>query len=158
MISGNSIRKMTAPQWGIDTHKLLVFIPEAFTPVCATEVGALDFWYDRFQELGCEVIVCCTDSPHRMVEWYNHEEAFTRRKFRTFSSYLLPLNLGLIEEGRAKRASVFITTAGEIIKQEHFAKVGRSFAELHRMLYGYTTASYCAEGWQSPADGFLIKE
>jgi hypothetical protein len=48
-----------------------------------------------------------------------------------------------------------MTTDGQVVKQEHFTNVGRSFAELHRTMYAHSTGNYCGEGWTSPEDGFL---
>lgn len=155
VVVDNSIRKFEANDWSNDNHKLLIFIPQAFTPVCQTELGAMNDWYDEFAKLGCELIAVCTDPAGMLLDWQRAELALNNPKYKTFSSYLLPNRLGLLDTGRSKRASVFITKDGEVVKQEHFNKVGRSFAELHRMLYGYTTDSYCSEGWISPGDGFL---
>lgn len=155
VVDHGEARPFEEADWPVDKHVLLVVIPEAFTPVCETELGALNQWCDAFHELGCELIAVCTDPPAALIDWYASEPALAEPRYKVFSSYLLPSRLGIVSNGRAKRASVFVTQDGEIVKQEHFSKVGRSFAELHRMLYGYTTNSYCAEGWQSPEDGFL---
>lgn len=158
VVENNEIARLNRDEsWNRDKHILLIFIPETFTPVCETELGAINKWYDAFQELDCEIIAAGTDQAGSFVDWYSQEPLLANPRFRTFSSYLLPSRLGIIENGRVKRASVFITKDGEVVKQEHFNKVGRSFAELHRMMYGYTTDSYCAEGWKSPEDGFLEK-
>lgn len=147
--------RFTAADWPADKHKLIIFVPEAFTPVCETELGALNAWYDAFQKLDCELYAASTDPIVRMEDWIGTEPLLSNPKYRILSSYLLPMQLGLLEDGRAKRSSVFVTRDGEVVKMEHFDKVGRSMAELHRMLHGYTTDSYCAEGWTSPEDGFL---
>lgn len=141
--------------WSTDTHKLLIFIPEAFTPVCSTELGAMGRWQTEFEKLGCELILICTDPAERLLDWICSEPQLADASYKLFSSVVVPERLGLLKDGRSKRASVFVMTDGEVVKQEHFDKVGRSFAELHRMLYGYTTGSYCAEGWKGPEDGFL---
>lgn len=155
VVDHNQVRPFEQSDWPADKHKLIIFYPETFTPVCASELGALNQWIPAFAELGCEVIAACTDPVQAIADWYIQEPLLAALKCLTFSSYLLPNRLGLVDHGRAKRASVFVMTDGEIVKQEHFGKVGRSFEELHRQMYGYTTDSYCAEGWQSPADGFL---
>jgi alkyl hydroperoxide reductase subunit AhpC len=155
VLQGGQRHKLTAEDWPNDKHKLIVFIPEAFTPVCATELGALNGWYDVFQELGCELMAACVDSPDRLQAWLDEEPQLADARYKMLSSYLLPLQLGVLDNGRAKRASVFVMKDGQVVKQEHFDKVGRSLAELHRMLYGYSTDSYCAEGWTSHENGFL---
>jgi peroxiredoxin (alkyl hydroperoxide reductase subunit C) len=155
VIENGHTRPLNAKDWSPATHKLLIFIPEAFTPVCKSELGAMNEWYDRFQELGCELIAAGVDAPARMLDWFDTEELIANPRYRTFSTYQLPLALNILENGRSKRAGVFIAKDGEIVKQEYPSKVGRSFAELHRMVWAYTTGSYCAEGWESPADRLL---
>lgn len=155
VVEDGSMHPFIEADWSNDRHKLLVFIPETFTPVCQTELGAINDWIKPFDELNCDIIAAGTDSANSFSDWYNEEPLLANPKFKTFASYLLPGQLGLLDGGRVKRASVFVTAEGEVVKQEHFKKVGRSFAELHRMLYGYVQDSYCAEGWKSPVDGFL---
>lgn len=150
-----ALRPVIPEDWQADKHKLIIFYPQTFTPVCQSELGALNKWLPAFAELGCEVIAACTDPAEAIKDWYEQEPLLRDLECLTFSSYLLPTRLGLIDGGRVKRASVFVMADGTVIKQEHFSTVGRSFAELHRMLHGYSTGSYCAEGWLSPADGFL---
>lgn len=151
----NEVHNFTADDWDNEKHKLLLFFPETNTPVCATEMGALSKWLDKFSELNCDVYGATADPAHLVQSWYQSDDLLKDANYKVISSYLLPTRLGVMENGRAKRSSVFIMNNGEIVKQEHFHKVGRSLAELHRMLYGYTTDSYCAEGWQDPSDGFL---
>lgn len=156
IVDGDEIRSIDLTlDWKPDRHKLLIFIPQTFTPVCQTELGALNQWYDEFDKLDCDLIAAGTDQASSFKDWYSQEPSLANPKFKTFSSYLLPSRLGIMENGRSKRASVFVTAEGEVVKQECFLKVGRSLSELHRTLFGYTTGSYCAEGWESPADGFL---
>lgn len=147
-----SISKFVSDDWNNNVHKLLVVIPEAFTPVCQTELGAMSGWADEFQKLDCQLIAVCSDPVPKLMDWFQQEESLSERNWPTFSSYDLPSKLGLIRNGRTKRASVFITDEGEVVKQEHFDKVGRSFVELHRQMYAYTTGEYCGEGWQDPSD------
>jgi alkyl hydroperoxide reductase subunit AhpC len=156
VIDHQDVRQLQPSDWPEDKHKLLIFYPQTFTPVCASELGALNKWVAAFAELNCVLIAACTDQAQAIKDWYEQEPLLSDLECLTFSSYLLPARLGLVEGGRAKRSSVFVMAGtGEVVKQEHFKKVGRSFNELHRMLYGFTTDSYCAAEWQSPEDGFL---
>lgn len=144
-----------ADDWQNDHHKLLLFFPETFTPVCKTEMGALNDWVGEFKKLNVDVFGATTDPIHSVKDWYEQEGVLTGSNYKVVSSYILTSRLGILNNGRSKRASVFITANGDVVVQEHFLKVGRSIAELHRMMYGYTTGSYCAEGWSNPSDGFL---
>lgn len=152
VVDRGEVRKFQASDWDNDKHKLLVQIPEAFTPVCETELGAMSKWYPEFQKLNCELIAVCTDPAPMLLDWQNSEPLLKDPLYKTFSSYMLPSRLGLLDNGRGKRASIFITAEGEVVKMEHFNKVGRSFKELHRMLYAYTQDTFCGEGWEDPTD------
>jgi mycoredoxin-dependent peroxiredoxin len=152
IIENGQVRTLAAEDWPPDMHKLLIFIPEAFTPVCQSELGAMNDWYERFHELGCVLIAACVDSAARLLDWFNTEPLLADPTYKTLSTYQLPLSLNILENGRSKRATVFIPKNGEIVKQEYPLNVGRSFAELHRMVYAYTQDDYCGEGWQSPTD------
>lgn len=147
--------KFSADDWNNERHKLILFFPKTFTPVCKTEMGAINNWLPAFDELNCDVYGATADSIHLVQEWYEGDDLLKDAKYKVLSSYLMPSKLGLVDNGIVKRSSVFVMADGEIVKQEHFEKVGRSLAELHRMLYGYSTGSYCAEGWKDPSDGFL---
>lgn len=148
-------RRYTEDDFPSDRHRLFLFFPETFTPVCTTEMGNLNQWVDAFAELGIDVYGATTDPIHAVKDWYNQEEALKDSKYKVISTYMLPSRLGVTSGGRAKRASVFMMKNGDVVIQEHFMKVGRSLKELHRMAYGYVQDSYCAEGWEDPSDGFL---
>ena len=158
VLENGETRPFQASDWSIYTHKLLLLFPSSYTPVCGSEMGALNDWIDSFKEQNVDVIPVCTDPIEMIKDWYLEEEQLSNPKYKVFSSYLLPARLNLLEQGRAKRSSVFISKDGEIVKQEYPFKVGRSLAELHRMVYAYNTDSYCAEGWTNPSDGFLIND
>ncbi len=137
-------------------HKLVIFYPKSNTPVCETEMGALEQWKPKFEELGVQVIAASIDFVPTIKQWFTTDKQLKDATYPVLSSRILPQRLGLLRsDGSLRRSSVFIMKDGEQVKIEHFEKVGRSLAELHRMAYGYTTDSYCAEGWTSPADGFL---
>lgn len=150
-----TVRKWDESDFPQDRHRLFLFFPEVFTPVCQTEMGNLNDWVAEFDKLGVDVFGVTTDPVHAIKDWYEQEEALQGSKYKVLSTYILPTRLGVTNGGRAKRASVFMTTDGDVVIQEHFLKVGRSLKELHRMMYGYVQDSYCAEGWEDPSDGFL---
>lgn len=155
LYDNGDIRKLQATDWNSDRHKLLLFIPEIGTPVCNTEFEALNDWITEFDKLNCDVFGASTDPIHFIKDTVENEPLLQSTNFRILSTYRLPLRLGIMNNGKTKRASVFITSDGDVVVQEHFMKVGRSIEELHRTMYAYTSGSYCAEGWQSPKDGFL---
>lgn len=155
VLDKGEVRKLNSNDWPEDRHKLILFFPETFTPVCQTELGALNNWVQAFNELGVDVYGATADPIHAVKDWYDEEEALANPQYKVLSSYILPTRLSIMNNGRVKRASVFITKDDEVIIQEHFMKVGRSIAELHRTFYAFTTDSYCGENWRDPSDGFL---
>lgn len=155
--SGNT-RRFVQEDFRSDRHKLFLFFPETFTPVCETEMGNLNDWVKEFDKLGCDVYGVTTDPVHAIKDWYEQEESLENSNYKVLSTYILPTRIGVTYGSRAKRASVFMTIEGDVVVQEHFLKVGRSIKELHRMMYAYTQHSYCAEGWSDPSDGFLSND
>lgn len=154
----NVVRRFSPEDFDNGRHKLFLFFPETFTPVCKTEMGNLNDWIAEFDKLGVDVFGATTDPIHAVKDWYNEEETLKDSNYKVISSYILATRLGIVNGGRAKRASVFMTADGDVVIQEHFLKVGRSIKELHRMMYGYVQDSYCAEGWEDPSDGFLSND
>jgi len=118
-------------------------------------MGALNQWVDEFDKLDVDVFGATADPIHAVKDWFESEETLKNPKYKVLSSYILPDRLNIMNNGRSKRASVFITREGDVVVQEHFMKVGRNIKELHRMMHGYTTDSYCAESWEDPSNGFL---
>lgn len=155
VLDSGEVRRFRELDWSDNRHKLLLFFPETFTPVCQTEMGNLNDWVRAFDELGCDVFGATADPIHAVKDWYDEEEALKDPGYKVLSTYILPTRIGIMNNGKSKRASVFITREGDVVIQEHFMKVGRSLQELHRMMYAYTQDSYCAENWQNPSDGFL---
>src|SRR5687767_11030658 len=82
VIEGNEVHRIAHEDWPPDKHKLLIFVPEAFTPVCASELGAMNAWHEHFQGLGCELIAACVDSPARLLDWFNTEELIADPRYR----------------------------------------------------------------------------
>jgi alkyl hydroperoxide reductase subunit AhpC len=160
ILENSSVRRFSNTDWRENTHKLLLFFPEIFTPVCTTEMGALPKWIEFFKEQQTDVFAVTTDHISGVQEWYHTEPALKDANYPVISSYILTSRLNLVHQGRAKRASVFISKDGEVITHEYPLRVGRSLAELHRMIYAYNTGSFCGEGWKDVSDGFLenIKE
>jgi alkyl hydroperoxide reductase subunit AhpC len=119
-------------------------------------MGALENWRPEFEKLGVHVIAATIDYVTTIKDWFTNDELLQDAKYPVISSRILPQRLGLLRsDGSLRRSSVFVMQNGEMVRIEHFDRVGRSLAELHRMAYAYTQDSYCAEGWQSPEDGFL---
>jgi len=149
--------------WGPE-HKsyLIIFFPKAFTPVCKSELGAINQWQEEFNKLGIEIIAGSIDHEEDILNWFDTDETLRGSTYKLVRSEKLPDALDLIRfDGSLKRASVFFTIDKndqyELVSMEHFNKVGRSMEELHRMAWGWSTGEYCTQGWNSPADGFLKK-
>ena len=122
-----------------DKHKLIIFYPKSNTPVCETEMGALEKWRPEFEKLGVHVLAATIDYVPTIKDWFSSEELLQDAKYPVLSSRLLPQRFGLLRsDGSLRRSSVFVMQNGEMVKMEHFDKVGRSLAELHRMAYAYT--------------------
>lgn len=144
----NSVKPydLTVHHWN-NWHRIFIVIPRSNTPVCQSELGAMNEWYEKLAELHAELVAVCTDRVEMILDWYKSEDSLKERKWVTLSTYEMPLKLGLMQNGLAKRATVFVTNEGEAIKQEHFENVGRNFEELYRQMKGYVSGDKCLEGW-----------
>jgi len=155
---GQEVRPLREEDWPQDRHKLLLFYPETNTPVCKSEMGALNEWLPFFDEQDCDVFSITADPIEMVKNFYDNDEDLKNFQYLALSSLVLPTRLNVMNGDRVKRASVFITKDGELLIQEHFMKVGRSLKELHRTIYAYNTDSYCGENWSDPSDGFLTND
>ena len=52
-----------------DGPVVLLFFPGAFTSVCTTELNAVGNDYDRYRDLGAQVVGISTDSPFALTEF-----------------------------------------------------------------------------------------
>lgn len=158
VIEGTEPRRFKAEDWPADKHKLLILLPEIFTPTCTDQITGMKKWYDEFQKFECEMILLMSDSVSGMLDWFNGEELLQDRPYKAFSSYMLLNRLSMLNNGRAKRGAIFVMKDGETVKQEAFGKVAPSFAELHRVLYAYSTGDSCGSDWTNPQDSLTPKD
>lgn len=144
MVDNGETRRFTPDDWNPERHKLILFIPDITTPICATEFAELSKWVSDFNEIGCDVFGASTDPIGLIKDTVDNENLLQAENFKMLSTYLLPSRLKIMNGGKAKRASVFVTHDNEVVVQEHFMTVGRSIQELYRTLEGYASGEYCA--------------
>jgi peroxiredoxin (alkyl hydroperoxide reductase subunit C) len=118
---------------------VLVFYPADFTFVCPTELEALADLYDKFRELGAEVLSVSRDTAYVHKAWHDTSPKIgkirypmladaTTRLCREFGTYIE-------EEGVSLRASFIIDPDGYLKALEmHDNSFGRSAKELLRKL------------------------
>lgn len=132
----SEIRPFQESDWDNENHKLLIIVPAAFTPVCESELAQLDIWVDDFRRLDCDVYAVCQDASPMILDWFE-QSGINHNEYLTFSSYRIPERLGLIRNGRSKRASCFLTKEGEVIIQQHFDNHPRDMESLYNQLKKY---------------------
>ena len=118
---------------------VLFFYPADFTFVCPTELGEMADNYEKFKELGAEVLSVSTDTVFVHKAWHDNSETIKKIKFPMLAdpsheiSYkyqtLIP------EEGVSLRGSFLIDPQGILKAYEiHDNSIGRSSEELVRKL------------------------
>ena len=127
----------------LEDHKgkwvVLFFYPADFTFVCPTELGELADNYDKFKELGVEIISVSTDTAFTHKAWHDNSETIKKIKYlmladptqRVCKSYgtLIP------EEGLSLRATFVIDPEGVVKAFEfHNNDIGRNIDELIRKI------------------------
>jgi peroxiredoxin (alkyl hydroperoxide reductase subunit C) len=118
---------------------ILFFYPADFTFVCPTELGELAENYEKFKELGAEVISVSVDTAFVHAAWHEHSPTIKNVKFpmladparRVCKAY----NTLIESEGLSIRATYLIDPDGLIKAFEfHDNSIGRSVEELLRKL------------------------
>jgi len=137
---------------------VLVFYPADFTFVCPTELGELADYYERFKELGAEVMSVSTDTVFVHKAWHDNSPTIKKIKFpmgadptgelsRQFGTYIE-------EEGLSLRGSFIIDPDGVLKAFEvHDNSIGRSAKELLRKIQaakfvGEHKGQVCPASWE----------
>jgi len=136
---------------------VVCFYPADFTFVCPTEIAAMNAMYDKFQELGVEILAVSTDTK------------FSHKRFVETEPLLkgLQLTIGadatgevsrafgvmIEEEGIALRGRFLINPEGVVVAQEVQApSVGRNVHEFIRQVEAWQhatkTGEVCPAGWR----------
>ncbi|MEF9942326.1 MAG: alkyl hydroperoxide reductase subunit C [Lachnospiraceae bacterium] len=113
------------------------FYPADFTFVCPTELGDLADYYDRFQEIDCEIYSISEDTHFVHKAWADASDTIKKiqypmlgdpaGKLATFFDVLLT------EEGQALRGTFIVNPKGKIKAYEiHDLGIGRNAEELLR--------------------------
>jgi peroxiredoxin 2/4 len=148
----------------------LVFFahPADFTPVCTSEFIALSKAYDRFRELGCDLLGLSIDSLFAHIAWItNIQERFgVEVPFPIVEdpSMAVARAYGMLPQradtSATVRATFVIDPEGMIRAITWYPmNVGRSVAELLRLLAALQASDkghvFTPEGWQ-PGDPVLV--
>lgn len=118
---------------------VLFFYPADFTFVCPTELGELADKYDKFKELGAEIISVSTDTVFVHKAWHDSSPMVKKVKFPMLAdpSHRVCISYGTLieEQGISLRATFLINPEGIIKAFEfHDNSIGRSSEELIRKL------------------------
>mgnify|MGYP005623508777 FL=1 len=118
---------------------VLFFYPADFTFICPTELEDLAMKYEKFKELGAEVLSVSTDTVFVHKAWHDNSEAIKKIKFpmvadptgaicKAYGTYIQ-------EEGLSLRGSFVIDPNGILKAFEiHDNSIGRSIDELIRKI------------------------
>ncbi len=118
---------------------VLFFYPADFTFVCPTELEDMAEQYEKFQELGAEIVSVSTDTVFTHKAWHDHSEAIKKIKFPMMADPTgdISFAFGVLieEEGLALRGTFIIDPDGVLQSYEvNSNNIGRSSDELIRKL------------------------
>jgi peroxiredoxin len=126
---------------------ILFFYPKDFTFVCPTELEEMQNYYDKFKELGAEVLSVSTDTVEVHKAWHDVSDAIGKVTYpmladptgelsKTFGTYIY-------DEGVSLRGTFIIDPEGVLKSVEiNHNDIGRSAAELYRKMQA---AKYISE-------------
>lgn len=118
------------------------FYPADFTFICPTELEEMAAHYEKFQELGAEILSVSCDTKFTHKAWHDHSPAIKKIHFPMVADPAgdLARHFGVyIEEGEdrglALRGSFIVDPDGILQAYEvHANNIGRSASELLRKL------------------------
>ena len=118
---------------------VLFFYPADFTFVCPTELGDLADNYEKFKELGAEIISVSTDTVFVHKAWHDNSETIKKIKFPMLADPTTKVcrkyQSLIAEEGLSLRATFLIDPDGILKAYEfHDNSIGRSSQELIRKI------------------------
>jgi|TARA_Y100000034_G_scaffold96563_1_gene117631 peroxiredoxin (alkyl hydroperoxide reductase subunit C) len=118
---------------------VLFFYPADFTFVCPTELGDLADNYEKFKELGAEIISVSTDTVFVHKAWHDNSETIKKIKFPMLADPTTKVcrkyQTLIAEEGLSLRATFLIDPDGILKAYEfHDNSIGRNSQELIRKI------------------------
>ncbi len=118
---------------------ILFFYPADFTFVCPTELGEMAEKYEKFKEIGAEVLSISTDTVFVHKAWHDNSETIKKIKFPMVADPTHEISTKyrvlIPGEGVALRGTFLIDPNGILKAYEiHDNSIGRSADELFRKL------------------------
>ena len=134
----NEVRKISLSDYR-GKWVVLFFYPADFTFVCPTELGDLADNYEKFKELGAEIISVSTDTVFVHKAWHDNSETIKKIKFPMLADPTTKIcrkyQTLIVEEGLSLRATFLIDPEGILKAYEfHDNSIGRSSQELIRKI------------------------
>ena len=134
----NEVRKISLSDYR-GKWVVLFFYPADFTFVCPTELGDLADNYEKFKELGAEIISVSTDTVFVHKAWHDNSETIKKIKFPMLADPTAKIcrkyQTLIVEEGLSLRATFLIDPEGILKAYEfHDNSIGRSSQELIRKI------------------------
>lgn len=134
---------------------VLFFYPLDFTFVCPTEITGISKRYDKFKELGAEILGVSIDSKFSHKAWINtslEEGGLGKINYPLASDMTKEVsrNYGILieEDGIALRGLFIIDPEGKIrYSVVHDLNIGRSVDETLRVLQGLQSGGLCPIDW-----------
>lgn len=129
---------------------ILLFYPLDFSPLCPTEITAMDMAYEKFREMNTEILAISVDSTYTHRAW---KKEIGNIKFGMLSDLTKEIsqNYGILleNEGISLRGTFIIDPDG-IIRAATICEpsIGRSTDELLRLLQACQTGEICPADWK----------
>ncbi len=118
---------------------ILFFYPADFTFVCATEFAALAEKYEKFKELGSELVTVSTDTKFVHLAWQREEKMLKDVTYPmgADTNGRVSRLFGIYDEetGLALRGTFIISPEGKLLNAEvNYYNLGRNIDELMRKI------------------------
>ena len=131
---------------------VLFFYPRDFTFICPTEIAEFGHMYEKFLELGCEIVGASTDSEYSHKAWFESDDRLKHVSFPIIADTtqeLADIYNVLDDDGAAQRGTFIIDPDG-VLKFSLVSadSVGRNIKETLRVVEALQTGEKCPVNWE----------
>lgn len=129
---------------------ILFFYPRDFTFVCPTELREFSRLQAEFEQCGCAIIACSTDSEWSHKNWFERDLPEVKYPILADTTQEISRSYGVLgPDGASQRGTFIIDPAGRIgWMMVSGNSVGRSVKETLRALRALQQGELCPVEWE----------
>lgn len=140
----------------LDSYKgkwlVLFFYPRDFTFICPTEIQEFGNFYEKFQQINCELLAASTDSEYAHKAWYETDKRLQDVTYPIIADTTQELSraFGILDTDGSSQRGTFIIDPEGILRFILVSadSVGRNIPETLRVVEALQTGERCPATWE----------